>query len=131
MPSQTYRLLVQAMTQRKQVLCFYNGFPRAVCPIILGHTKGKERVLAFQFDGGSSEGLPPGGEWKCLELAKMSHVELQQGPWHSGSRHSKAQHCVDEVDIDMNPDSPYGPKRSVVTLLPTSAPRKRPSKPSL
>jgi hypothetical protein len=129
MPSQTYQLLVQAMTQRKQVYCFYKGFRRAVCPIILGHKKGKERVLAFQFDGGASEGLPPGGEWKCLELAKMSHVELQDGPWRSGSRHSEAQHCVDDVDIDMNPDSPYGPRRSVVTSIGASRPRRRPSRP--
>jgi hypothetical protein len=114
MTSSTYQLMVQAMKQRKQVLCFYKGFPRAVCPIILGHKKGQERVLAFQFDGGASEGLPRGGEWKCLELAKMDHVELRTGQWHAGRQHTEAQHCVDEVDIDVNPDSPYEPRRKLV-----------------
>jgi len=114
MPSSTYQLMVQAMMQRKQVLCFYKGFPRAMCPIILGHKNGRERVLAFQFGGGASEGLPPGGEWKCLELAKMDYVELRTGPWHAGRQHTATQHCVDEVDIDMNPDSPYEPKRKLV-----------------
>ncbi|MGJ4950314.1 hypothetical protein [Bradyrhizobium sp. HKCCYLS20291] len=49
MPSATYDLIVQAMITRQQVLCMYRGFARAVCPIILGHTAGRERVLAFQF----------------------------------------------------------------------------------
>ena len=111
MTSQTYQLIVQAMRERKQVLCIYEGFARAVCPIILGHKNGRARVLAYQFDGGSRGGLPQGGQWKCLDIAKMSHVELHAGPWYAGERHSEAQHCVDDVDIDMNPDSPYAPKR--------------------
>jgi hypothetical protein len=127
MTSSTYQLMVQAMMQRKQVLCFYKGFPRAVCPIILGHKKGQERVLAFQFGGGASEGLPSGGEWKCLELAKMDHVELRTGHWHAGRRHTEAQHCVDEVDIDVNPDSPYEPKRKPVKRG-SPGPSKRPAK---
>ncbi|WP_407154376.1 hypothetical protein [Bradyrhizobium sp. STM 3557] len=133
MPSSTYQLIVRAMRQRKPVLCIYEGFARAVCPSILGHKKGQERVLAYQFDGRSRGGLPPGGKWKCLDLAKMSHVELHAGPWRTGRKHSKAQRCVDEVDIDINPDSPYAPKRRL-PVKPASPqrppkPRKRPSKP--
>jgi hypothetical protein len=116
------------MQERKRILCIYEGFARAVCPIILGHTNGQERVLAYQFDGGSRGGLPPGGQWKCLDSATMSHVELSSGPWHTGRQHGEAQHCVDEVDIDINPDSPYAPKRQLARSG-TPAPRKRPSKP--
>ncbi|MGJ4938935.1 hypothetical protein ACQR1W_00055 [Bradyrhizobium sp. HKCCYLS1011] len=111
MPSPTYELIVQAMAERQQVLCSYDGFARELCPIILGHKNGEERTLAFQFAGASSKKLPPGGDWKCLELAKMSDVRLRTGRWYSGSRHTEAQHCVDEVDVDVNPDSPYDPRR--------------------
>lgn len=111
MASPTYELIAQAMAERKQVLCMYDGFPREVCPIILGHKNGQEKMLAFQFAGASSKNLPPGGDWKCLELAKMSDVTLRAGRWYSGSSHTEAQHCVDDVDIDMNPESPYDPKR--------------------
>lgn len=110
-PSPTYKLLIEAMTARKQVICAYDGFARAFCPIILGHTRGEEVALVFQFAGGSRSGLPPGGQWKCLRLAKMSEVQLRDGRWHAGPRHRQAQSCVEEVDIDVNPKSPYQPKR--------------------
>jgi hypothetical protein len=70
MPSPTYRLFAQAMAERKQILCRYDGHPRELCPIILGHSQGQEKALTFQFGGGSSKGLPPGGQWRCLFLAK-------------------------------------------------------------
>nr|WP_244422837.1 hypothetical protein [Bradyrhizobium sp. ORS 278] len=41
----------------------------------------------------------------------MSEVELCDGRWHAGRSHSQPQHCVADVDLDVNPDSPSGPKR--------------------
>ncbi|MGJ4950313.1 hypothetical protein [Bradyrhizobium sp. HKCCYLS20291] len=41
----------------------------------------------------------------------MSEVELRQGRWHAGRSHSQPQYCVAEVDLDVNPDSPYDPKQ--------------------
>src|SRR5690349_12225025 len=52
-PSSTYALFAQAMAERKQILCLYDGHPRALCPIILGHTGGQEMALVYQFAGGS------------------------------------------------------------------------------
>jgi hypothetical protein len=112
-PSSTYLLFAQAMADRKQILCTYNGYPRELCPIILGHSQGQEKALTFQFGGESDSGLPPGGDWKCLFLAKVSNVQLRDGPWYAGDRHSQRQRCVEVVDIDINPASPYKPKRQL------------------
>lgn len=111
MTSSTYQLIAQAMRQRKQVLCMYSGFARALSPIMLGHSRGRERVLGFQFAGGASKGLPPGGQWKCFDVAKMTEVELRGGEWHAGTSHTHPQHCIDTVDLDINPESPYAPRR--------------------
>ena len=119
--SATYTLVERAMIERLQVLCFYGGHPRAVCPAILGHTNGQEYMLAFQFAGSASKGLPPEGRWKCLKLDEMTHVELQRGKWHAGSRHRERQQCVKVVDLDVNPESPYEPRRRLV-----SRPRRKP-----
>jgi hypothetical protein len=110
-PSSTYQSFVEAMNDRKQVLCVYDGYPRELCPIILGHTRGQEKALTYQFDGDSRSGLPPGGEWRCLFLSKVSDVQLRNGPWHSGASHNQPQGCVEVVDLDINPASPYNPKR--------------------
>jgi hypothetical protein len=113
MPSHNYDLFVQAIVERKQILCCYEGYHRELCPIILGHSQGEEKALAFQFAGRSKSRLPPGGNWKCLYLAKVRDVELRDGPWHTGGSHTQRQSCVEDVDIDANPASPYNPKRQL------------------
>lgn len=111
MPSATYELFARAMAKRKQVLCTYGGYSRELCPIVLGHSKGEEAALVYQFAGASRTGLPPGGQWKCLHLSKASNVRLRDGPWHAGSRHRRPQACVETVELDVNPASPYRPRR--------------------
>jgi hypothetical protein len=99
------------MADRKQILCTYDGYPRELCPIILGHSQDQEKALTFQFGGGSRKGLPPGGQWRCLLLVKVTGVRLRDGPWHTGDSHAQPQGCVEIVDLDVNPASPYNPKR--------------------
>jgi hypothetical protein len=113
MPSQTYQLFEKAMRLRKPIACTYGGYAREICPIILGHTEGQEKALTYQFAGQSKSGLPSGGEWRCLWLAKVSRIELRNGSWISGDRHTRLQGCVEDVDLDVNPDSPYEPKRTI------------------
>jgi hypothetical protein len=115
MPSLTYKLFEQAMRGRQQIVCKYGGHRRELCPVILGHSQDQEKALTFQFGGGSSSGLPRGGEWRCLWLAKVSDVELRDGPWFAGASHSQPQGCVEVVDLDVNPASPYKPKRRAQT----------------
>jgi hypothetical protein len=110
-PTSSYRLFEQAMRMRKPITCMYGGYPRELCPIILGHSQEQEKALTYQFGGRSKSGLPPGGEWRCLWLAKVSAVQLREGPWRTGSSHTQPQDCVEIVDLDANPQSPYHPKR--------------------
>src|SRR5687768_11382750 len=103
-------MFARAMNERKQIHCRYNGRQRALCPIILGHKKGQEVALVYQVGGESNSSLPPEGQWKCLHLSKVEDVRLGAGPWRAGSSHQRPQSCVEEVDIDVNPDSPYKPQ---------------------
>jgi len=115
MPSPTYELFAKAMVARRPVVCTYQGHPRAICPIILGHTEGAEKALTWQFEGSGSGG-PVRGRWKCLSLAEVSNAEIVDGPWRSDREHSQRQSCVKDVDLDVNPDSPYEPKRRLPRL---------------
>ena len=101
------------MRLRKQLICVYGGLPRELCPIILGHSNGREKALTYQFGGQSRSGLPRGGEWRCLFVSEVGDIQLRDGPWISGSRHTQPSTCVEEVDLDVNPDSPYRPKRKI------------------
>jgi predicted DNA-binding transcriptional regulator YafY len=111
MASPVYRLFEQAMRLRKQIVCIYRGRTREICPVILGHTDGHEVALTYQFAGASNSRLPPGGQWRCLSLSEVNEVTLRDGPWLVGTRHARQQSCVQDVDLDVNPDSPYRPKR--------------------
>jgi len=43
MPSSIYDLFAQAMLERKQIVCTYNGYRRELCPIILGHSQRQRK----------------------------------------------------------------------------------------
>ena len=52
-------------------------------------------------------------------LAKVSNVQLRDGSWHAGDRRTQRQRCIQLVDVDINPGSPYNPKcRFPVPLAP-------------
>lgn len=110
MASATYGLFEQAMRERRPLVCMYDGHPRAICPIILGHSDGGEKALTWQFGGSGSRG-PVHGQWRCLELAKVTHAEFNDGRWQSGDSHKTSQTCVKDVDLDINPSSPFNPRR--------------------
>lgn len=95
-----YALICRAIAERKQVHALFDGRPRAFCPHVIGAWAGQPRVLGFQFDGYSSSGLPPEGDWRCLQLDRFSEVELREGPWRTRP-HSLPQSCIDEVDVSI------------------------------
>ena len=99
------------MTGREQILCTYEGYVRELCPVILGHSRGQEKALTYQFGGRSRTGLPPGGQWRCLFLSRVRDVRLREGTWYAGDSHKQPQGCVEVVDLDVNPASPYKPKQ--------------------
>jgi hypothetical protein len=111
MPSATYALFVVAMAERRQILCTYQGRRREICPIILGHTKGDEKALVYQVGGQSSKSMrTPADRWRCFSLADVKLASLMDGPWLAEADHKGAQSCVQDVDYDVNPESPYSPR---------------------
>lgn len=104
MTSSTYNLVRQAIAQKRQVVAAYQGHIREMCPHCIGRGKeGQEQALFFQFAGGSASGLPPGGQWRCLELSALTNVQIREGEWHSGPSHKKPQTCVKDVDLEAAP----------------------------
>ena len=109
--SPTFEQFRRAILRKQQVTCIYQGLYREICPHILGHSAGVEKVLAYQFGGESSKGLPPGGQWRCLKVEDVKDVKLRDGWWYSGQEHAKTQSCVDDVFLDVNENVPNQPGR--------------------
>lgn len=103
MPSLAYQSVRRAILERQIVIASYKGYRREMCPHVIGYKDGIEHALFFQFAGGSSKGLRQGGEWRCIELAELSEISVQLGPWHTGGSHSGRQTCVDQVDLTVSP----------------------------
>ena len=101
-----YALVRTAASRRQPIAALYDGLPRLLCPHVLGQNKeGSLRALCYQFGGGSGSGLRSGpeglGDWRCLAVDKLSHVELAAGVWRSEPR-SRPQHCVEKIDFDVD-----------------------------
>jgi hypothetical protein len=116
MGSPIYELFVGAMIEERQVACVFQRRPRVFSIIILGHTDEEERALAWQTGGESSRRLPPGGAWRNVKLAEVSDVRLLDSKLRRGTRKAGEQYWVTEVDLDVNPDSPYRPRRQLEEL---------------
>ena len=103
--SSSYSVIRDAIVNKKQVLAVYQGFPREMCPHVIGTKKDVEQALFYQFGGESSSGLKPAGSpgnWRCMPISELSNVSSRAGEWHTGSNHSRKQTCVDIVDVEVS-----------------------------
>jgi hypothetical protein len=103
--SPQYQIIRTAILKHQQLVVSYKGYLREVCPHVIGHKNGREKVLTYQFGGGSSSGLPPAGEWRCMFIDEIAKVVAKDGQWHTGNSHTQPQTCVDYVDVDVS--KPY------------------------
>jgi hypothetical protein len=95
-----YELIREATLARRQVVATYKGHRRELCPHVLGIKEGRRQALFFQFGGGSSSGLPAGGQWRCIPVDALEDVVVREGPWHAGAVHEHPETCVDTVDVE-------------------------------
>lgn len=109
--SANYDLFRKAALEGKQVTFDYKGYRREACTHVVGLKHGLEKVLLFQFAGGSSSGLPPTGEWRCVFVSEVENLQLRVGPWFSRDSHKRPQTCVDEIDVEVqvSPDGTATP----------------------
>lgn len=100
--SDSYGVIRDAIADKKQVVATYGGHEREMCPHAIGTKNGRAQAIFFQFAGGSSKGLPPEGEWRCLAIEELSDVSLRGGEWHTASNHSQPNTCIDEIDLEVD-----------------------------
>jgi hypothetical protein len=99
-----YHTIRNAILHRQIVVATYDGHRRWMCPHVLGMTDHVPHALMYQFAGGSQHGLGSDGSehnWRCLVVAQLQDVEIQEGPWHTAPNYSAHQHCVQEVDVEI------------------------------
>lgn len=100
-----YELIRNAILNRQQVFAIYDTHPRALCPHAIGTKNGREQALFYQFGGSGSKGpVVPGGSsnWRCIPIEGLSNITVQAGEWHTAENHSKAQTCIDHIDIEVS-----------------------------
>ena len=98
----SYALIRQAILDRTCVSANYQGSRRHFAPHCIGLGKDRaEHVMGFQYAGGSSKGLPPGGQWRCFRVADLSNVSCNSDSWQSSPDHARPNTCVVQVDVQV------------------------------
>ncbi|MGA8598657.1 MAG: hypothetical protein WB676_28405 [Bryobacteraceae bacterium] len=99
-----YRIVYEAIKNRRPISAVYDDYPRLFCAHRLGRNKQDQlRVLCYQYGGESESGLEPPGSpanWRCIALEKLSGVELLNGAWRTAPNHSRPASCIVDADID-------------------------------
>jgi hypothetical protein len=80
----------------------FQRLPKVFCPHAIGMKRDREHCLGFQFAGGSSSGLPSGGEWRCFDVNGLTSIFTGSGPWHTGANYTQPQSCVDIIDAEVS-----------------------------
>lgn len=92
MSQSNYALLQTAILTLTPVQLTYETFIRQVCPHSLGTMRGIQKLLVYQFAGGSHKGLSPDGSpnnWRCMFLGDVSAITLAPGAWHTATDHNQ------------------------------------------
>jgi hypothetical protein len=100
------QILAEAIESKQQVIARYHDEERIFSPHALGTKRGASHVLVYQFAGGSQTGLPPGGEWRCLNVDELSEIRLETGAWRTAPNVFNPQTCLDEVEVLADPLPP-------------------------
>ena len=106
-----YAALAEAIGGKQQVTARYRDRERVFSPHALGTKRGAAHVLVYQYAGESETGLPPGGEWRCLNLEELSDIRLEPGAWRTAENVFNPQSCLDEVDVVVDALPPRGAGR--------------------
>ena len=101
-----YTILAEAIGTKQQVIARYQGKERVFSPHALGTKRGVHHVLVYQYAGGSRTGLPPGGEWRCLDVGELGEIRLEPGAWRTAANVFNPQSCLDDVDVVADPLPP-------------------------
>lgn len=100
-----YQLVWTAVAKKWPIEAMYRGRSRLFCPHRLGRSRdGQLRVLCYQYGGDSKTGLQPEGSpgnWRCIEVERLSRVKLLESDWHTAPNHSRPGSCVVDIDIDV------------------------------
>ncbi len=98
-----YDAMRDAILSRQQIVAFYDGYLREMCPHVIGTKGSLAKALFYQFGGASKSGLAPDGSpnnWRCIPIDGLSDVSVRPGEWHTAENYDPAtQRCVDEIDV--------------------------------
>ena len=105
MDSSTYQIIKNAIINKQNIKADYHNYPRIMTPHVLGHKNGKEKCLLYQFDGQSSSAtfFPENSSdnWRCVFVDELTNISAVDGKLHTCSKHTKAQTCVADVDVEL------------------------------
>lgn len=102
--SNNYDLIAKAIQEKLQITAIYQGYYREMCPHALGSKNGRAQALFYQFGGEGSKGpVTPGStnNWRCIPIDGLTQLTLRAGEWHTAENHSRAQTCVDRIDLEV------------------------------
>lgn len=100
-------LIRLAIAEKRAIFAHYDGFPRYLCPHMIGQKLGKLNALCYQFAGRGSKGeiktpsVPLDGPpelWRCMEVEKFQKLEVQEvGLWYTCRKHTETSTCADRI----------------------------------
>ena len=101
-PAYAWAALEQALIGRRPVRVRYKGHDRIICPHVLGWKNNRPKVLAYQIEGGTSDGpLPtdPARRWRSMFITDIEDTVIVEGAWQTGPNYTPTSNNIDQVAL--------------------------------
>lgn len=92
-------ILADAIRNRQALSGSYQNRQRVFSPLALGHKGTTPRVLVFQTVGSSRSRLPTRGDFRCLNVDRLTNVRPAPGGWREAAAGWHPQSCMDSVEV--------------------------------
>lgn len=97
-----WAVLEEALVDKRRVRLRYAGHERTVCPHVLGWKNNRPKVLAYQVEGTTSQGLlprDPTQRWRSMFICDIDRAVIVEGSWHSGPNYNPTHNGIDQVAL--------------------------------
>jgi hypothetical protein len=102
-----WKVLEQALTDRRAVIARYHGHERVLSPHALGWKDDRAKVLVYQSDGTTSTGGLPTDtrqRWRSMFIDELEEPKIIDRRWETAENYSLSSNGIDELVLHVPPN---------------------------
>jgi hypothetical protein len=98
----TWKVLEQALSEKRAVRANYHGHDRLLCPHLLGWKNSRAKVLCYQSSTTTSESTlnsDPQKRWRLMFVDELECAVITDDEWQTATNYRPASTGIDIIEL--------------------------------